>query len=89
MEGEEHTGVFGSRDEDWHTRRRLLTPAFSAHKMKLVSVTVEELGVLLVYVPLPSCMLDCVTIWISLLGIFIILNSQLLRSLGICILFGT
>lgn len=36
VEGEDHTGVFGSRGEDWHTRRRILTPAFSAHKMKLV-----------------------------------------------------
>ena len=36
VEGEDHTGVFGSHSEDWHTRRRILTPAFSSHKMKLV-----------------------------------------------------
>ena len=36
VEGEDHTGVFGSHGEDWHTRRRILSPAFSAHKMKLV-----------------------------------------------------
>ena len=36
VEGEDHTGLFASRSEDWHTRRRILTPAFSAHKMKLV-----------------------------------------------------
>ena len=40
VEGEDHTGVFGSHGEDWHTRRRILTPAFSAHKMKLVRVNI-------------------------------------------------
>ena len=36
VEREEYTGVFSSCSEDWHTRRCILTPAFSAHKMKLV-----------------------------------------------------
>ena len=40
VEGEDHTGVFGSHSEDWHTRRRILTPAFSAHKMKLVRLMI-------------------------------------------------
>ena len=43
VDGEDHTGVFGSQSEDWYTRRRILTPAFSAHKMKLVRMSENEL----------------------------------------------
>ena len=88
VEGEEHTGVFGSRDEDWHTRRRMLTPAFSAHKMKLVSVRLKNwIYCWCTIVIMHAGLCDHLDFFAGY--VYCVVNSQILRYLGVCILFGT
>ena len=37
VDGKIHEFIVNATDDEWRKRRRILTPAFSAHKMKLVS----------------------------------------------------
>ena len=39
VEGKTHDFIVTTRDDVWRKRRRILSPAFSAHKMKLVIFT--------------------------------------------------
>ena len=39
VDGKIHEFIVNATDDEWRKRRRILTPAFSAHKMKLVRVT--------------------------------------------------
>ena len=43
VDGKTHDVIFSTRDDVWRKRRRILSPAFSAHKMKLVSVGICKL----------------------------------------------
>ena len=36
ISGKVYDGVFSSKGDEWKKRRRILTPAFSANKMKMV-----------------------------------------------------
>ena len=36
FDGQKRKDLFSSKGEEWKQRRHILTPAFSAHKMKLV-----------------------------------------------------
>ena len=37
VDGKVHEFIFSTRDDVWRKRRHVMSPAFSAHKMKLVS----------------------------------------------------
>ena len=40
VNGKVYDGVFTSKGDEWKKRRSVLTPAFSANKMKMVSLVV-------------------------------------------------
>ena len=37
LDGKMYDGMFATSGDEWRKKRRALTPAFSAHKMKLAS----------------------------------------------------
>ena len=49
INGKVYDGVFSSKGDEWKKRRRVLTPAFSANKMKMVRLS-GQLRVCLVYI---------------------------------------
>ena len=69
IDGKIYDGVFSSKGEEWKKRRRVLTPAFSANKMKMVSLrwlTYQNIelvnSALLRYNNLPMCVCVCVRV---------------------------
>lgn len=42
INGKVYDGVFSSKGDEWKKRRRVLTPAFSANKMKMVRLCGES-----------------------------------------------
>ena len=42
FDGRKRKDLFSSKGEEWKQRRHILTPAFSAHKMKLVMIIFED-----------------------------------------------
>ena len=41
VDGKDHEMMFSAHDDVWRKRRHVMSPAFSAHKMKLVSEDTE------------------------------------------------
>ena len=46
VDGKIHDFISSAADDEWRKRRRILTPAFSAHKMKLVGEVVITLNLM-------------------------------------------
>ena len=66
VNGKVYDGVFASNGDEWKKRRHVLTPAFSANKMKLVSMhgcSNSVLVALTLYIrsAVPACV--CVFVW--------------------------
>lgn len=40
IDGKMYDGMFATSSDEWRKRRRALSPAFSAHKMKLVNLVI-------------------------------------------------